>query len=433
MIGAGVAGLAAAQTLSAAGVSVHILEARNRIGGRIDTVVDPASCLPIELGAEFIHGRPKETFEMVRAAGLTLAEVTGEHSLIEDSKLIQRHDLWTRIDQIFARMSDPSLPDQTFSEFLEKTKIDPEAAPWAKSYVEGFNAAHADRISTHALVEEEQASQTMEGDRAFRIREGYQRLVQWLWQEASSRGARLQLGAAVQTLRWQKGRVEVRLRGEIHPSFTAERAIITVPLGVLKATGDVALRFEPELLQIQASLDRLEMGAATRVTLVLDASFRQDHPNLSGFIHSSAPSFPTWWTSLPSSSPVLTGWCGGPKAEKLAGLSEAALAELAVNSLAQIFRVDSKSLARHVKQKYVHNWSADPFALGAYSYARVGGIEARHILATPIVDTLYFAGEATHTEGRSATVDGAIATGRRAARAILGSLRVTPSGDGSSR
>ncbi|MGH9328371.1 MAG: flavin monoamine oxidase family protein [Terriglobia bacterium] len=418
VIGAGVAGLAAAQLLSAARVNVQILEARSRIGGRLYTASDPVLRVPVELGAEFVHGRPQEIFDLAKTAGLSVKQVSGQHATVEKGKRVRHEDLWPQVDEIFARMASPTLPEQTFSEFLEKTRASSEAKALAKNYVEGFNAADAGLISIHALAEEQRASEAIEGDRSFRIREGYSKLAEQLWQKSSSEGACLELESAARVLRWQKGTVEVLLGGL--RSVKANCAVITVPLGVLKASGNTGLRFEPELPQVRAAIDRLEMGAAMRVSLVFDVLFERGHRQLPGFIHSRDADFPTWWTSLPAPARLLTGWCGGPKAEKLVGLSEELLAERAAGSLAQIFGETSECLARRVKRAYVHNWSTDPFSLGAYSYARVGGAEARRILAAPIEDTLYFAGEATHTAGRSATVDGAISTGRRAAQAILG-------------
>ncbi len=428
VIGAGVAGLAAAESLSAAGVKVRILEAKNRIGGRIHTLRDPASTVPVELGAEFIHGKPDEIFAICRAAGLTTPEVSGQHWYMQNSKLAQRNDLFPRIDKIFAQMADPGLPDQTFSEFLERVGGDREAQSWARRYVEGFNAARADRISIRSLVEESQASQAIDGDRSFRIGDGYDRVPHWLWRECLSHSAELHLNTEVTSLRWRRGKVEVTAQSsasESPVSFSADAAIITVPLGVLRAPDDApgAIRFVPELAELRGALDRLEMGQAMRITLTFRAVFWEEQPKFSqaGFIHSDDEWLPTWWTTLLARAPALTGWAGGPKAEKLLGLSEAAVAERAIDSLARILGASRKTVETHLERWYVHDWGNDPLARGAYSYARVGGLEARRRLAAPIENTLYFAGEATNTEGHSATVNGAIATGKRAARDILGS------------
>ena len=214
-------------------------------------------------------------------------------------------------------------------------------------------------------------------------------------------------------------------------SFSADRAIVTVPLGVLKAPEDArgAIRFDPPLTAQREALTHLEMGAAMRVTFLFRPGFVKEQRQLfrPGFIHLKDEGFPTWWTGPsggPDSAPTpaLTAWAGGPKAERLAGLDDEALAEVAVDSLSRLIGASRVSITGQVKHRYVHNWCRDPFARGAYSYAGLGGIEARRVLSAPIEETLYFAGEAVETEGHATTVHGAIASGRRAARQIVGAL-----------
>jgi len=438
IVGAGVAGLAAAHSLCAAGVRVRVLEARHRIGGRLYTVRDPAFPIPVELGAEFIHGRPPEIFEITRAAGLSIAEVIGRHRAVQDGKPSGDGDRFAKVDEIFERMADPALPDQSFAEFLLSTDTDEEAKAAARAYVEGFNAARADRISTRSLAYESQAQEAMDGDRAFRVTEGYDRLALSMWHARASRCATLHLNTIVTGIRWQRGGVDMEAQwaGGDSPgapavlaNFAADRAVITVPLGVLAAPEGTAgaIRFVPEVRELKDTLARLEMGQAVRVTMKFDAETGRRYPILAepGFIHSGDEGFPTWWTSLPAPAAreapplVLTAWAGGSKAERLSTRSDADLAERATQSLARILGVERSAVARHVGVWRLHNWCHDPFARGAYTYARVGGLEARRALAFPVEDTLYFAGEATDTEGHAATVHGALASGRRAARQIL--------------
>src|SRR5487761_40431 len=426
VIGAGVAGLAAAQSLSAAGMKVCILEARDRIGGRIHTLRDAVLDAPVELGAEFIHGRPEEIFTIVHAADLTATEVSARHSYLRDGKLSQQANIFRQIDELFACMADPNLPDQTFSEFLSGMHGDDEVKSLATGYVEGFNAAWAGRISTRSLVYERQASEAIHGDRSFRLRDGYERVPQWLWEQCSSHPTTLHLKTVVTDLRWRRGWVEVAARssGSV-VSFAAERAILTVPLGVLKAPvgSPGAIRYEPELAGLREALDRLEMGHAIRITVHFRPSFWEKQRTLSetSFIFSNDLWFPTWWTMLPARTPVVTGWSGGPKAERLVRLSDASVAETAFTSLARIVGVNPETVAEEVERWVLHNWSNDPYAGGAYSYACVGGLAARRVLAAPIKNTLYLAGEAAEADGHSATVHGAIATGKRAAADLLGS------------
>jgi len=430
-IGAGVAGLAAARSLCAAGIKVCLLEARDRVGGRIHTIHGPSLPVPIELGAEFIHGRPPTIIAIAEKGGLKIQKMPGRHEYWQEGKRVRQDDVFGKIDEIFERMSDPGLPDQTFSAFLGQINPNQEARQWATDYVEGFNAARADRISTRSLAYESRAQQTIGGDRAFRFSQGYHCLVDWLWQECASCGVILHLDTVASTVDWRRGHVEVTARVSTNHStqhiFSAERAIITVPLGVLKAPEESpgAICFRPQPPSLYAALDQLEMGYATRVTLRFRPGFRELHPALveSGFIYSSEDAFPTWW-SLPERpgtriTPGVTGWAGGSKAERLTGLSDAQLARRAMKSLAEIVGARFDAMRKDVEAWYVHNWNADPFARGAYSFARVRGLEARRILSEPVENTLFFAGEAADTEGHAATVHGAIASGQRAAQQIL--------------
>ena len=112
-------------------------------------------------------------------------------------------------------------------------------------------------------------------------------------------------------------------------------------------------------------------------------------------------------------APLLTAWAGGPKAARLTGSSEEKLSKRALESV--------RSVLGNIEEPrafLIHDWQADPYARGGYSYVKVGGTGAREELAAPLEETLYFAGEATDME-QSGTVGGALASGLRAAREIL--------------
>jgi monoamine oxidase len=116
---------------------------------------------------------------------------------------------------------------------------------------------------------------------------------------------------------------------------------------------------------------------------------------------------------------VITGWTGGPRARALAGRSHVALLEDALRALGAVFGRDAAELHRRLRAAHVHDWSADPFTLGAYSYGGVGAIEARATLSAPVEGTLFLAGEAVAQHGRNGTVHGALGSGTHAAEAIL--------------
>jgi monoamine oxidase len=131
--------------------------------------------------------------------------------------------------------------------------------------------------------------------------------------------------------------------------------------------------------------------------------------------------FPTWWTQQPLQESVLTGWAGGPHAEVLQGCTRETILEKAIESLSQTFHLTENELRAQFLDWNLHDWNADVFARGAYSYPRLGGIDAARCLAEPVDSTLFFAGEATDWRGYSGTVHGALESGVRACREILGS------------
>jgi monoamine oxidase len=165
------------------------------------------------------------------------------------------------------------------------------------------------------------------------------------------------------------------------------------------------------------------MGDAERVSLCLasDTWLAHDRFSPDGFLFTGEPPLPAWWVSRPPPLPVVTGWAGGRNARALGQLGGAARVDAAVTALAAAFGVDASRLHQDLRGGFSHDWLADPFARGAYSYAGVGGSEAGGQLAVPIEGTLFFAGEATESDGQNGTVHGAIASGRRAAKQALAS------------
>ena len=199
--------------------------------------------------------------------------------------------------------------------------------------------------------------------------------------------------------------------------------IITVPLGVLQARPDSpgSIRFEPEPSEVLSAARALRFGHVIRLVLRFREAFWENNREIlgSGFLFSDERLFPTWWTSLPVHAPVLTGWSAGPHADELLGKPLTSIVSEAIATLARITGCSRERLTGLLEAAYSHDWHGDPFACGAYSYVPAGALAARKILAEPVADTLYFAGEATNLNGHSATVHGAIASGKRAARQCI--------------
>jgi monoamine oxidase len=414
VVGAGAAGLAAARLLSAAGVNVLLLEARDRIGGRIASIRDPALPVAVELGAEFVHGKPPEIWDILRAAPIAACDMAGEHVLAENGRLQKQDEGFDEMDRVFAGMKDA--PEQSFASYLASCDCPGDALRWATGYVEGFNAAYADRISLRSLVMQEEAEDAIGGDRIFRIFSGYSAVADWLRAGIDPRHAELRFGCVVREVRWQRGRVEL----DAGERIAAARAIVTAPLGVLQS-GAITIRPEPP--RFREALDGMEMGNVYRITLRFREAVWRMNPELErmSFLFSEDERMPTFWTAYPMQAPLITGWAAGPRAEQYFGRGGEYVRNQALDTLSWLLKIDRALLAGKLDAWYLHDWHADPFAGGAYSYIKVGGMEAPRILAEPVEDTLYFAGEATDFAGHGGTVHAAIASGLRAAQAILDS------------
>ena len=189
ILGGGAAGLAAAHELHGSGLHALVLEARDRLGGRIYTL-HPKVSPPVELGAEFVHGRPPEILSLARQAAVSLDEVPA----VGGGPL-------HAADRLFEKMRRHRGPDLSFSEFLAQAGASPADAAWAKSYVEGFNAADSDLVSVEWLNAMERYAAGIDGDRIYRPHGGYDALVYAL------RPASVRLNWAVQAVRWQRGKV----------------------------------------------------------------------------------------------------------------------------------------------------------------------------------------------------------------------------------
>jgi monoamine oxidase len=425
VLGAGVAGLAAARALSRRGHRVIVIEARPRLGGRILTVHDRAWPMPIELGAEFLHGEAPAARRAAEAAGARIVELPDVHAWAARGRLRPTDDTWEGVARLLAA-AGRLRRDVPFSAFLARRRARRDVRDMARLFVQGYSAAHIERVSTRWVG---QGADEMDELRQYRLEGGYDRIVEWLRSGLDRGHTEVRLSTVATAVAWSRGTVRVSLRsatGLPLPDVAARAAVVTLPVGVLKAAppAEGAVEFRPAVPGLAASLARLEMGGVRKVVLRFRAAFWEEAGFLEARLPRSAPqlarrlaflydrhgAFPTWWTAAPRRVPVLTAWAGGPAAEALSGPDEPAIVGRALDGLAAALGVGRRRLDEALEGWATHDWQADPFSRGAYSYVRAGGLEAPRRLARPVLGTLFFCGEATSPD-ESGTVSGAIASG----------------------
>jgi monoamine oxidase len=416
VIGAGLAGLAAASRLAAAGIAVTLLEARDRLGGRVWTESGPEGRV-IDLAAEWI-GSAGEIHRLLRAAGVPLVHAEG--------RMVRRVDgRWKDLEisavrPMIQRAASLAGRDRSLIEALDECCGEADALESRAHllrYVRGFHAADPSKVSVRWLTQVEINQPADASD--IRAPGGAGQAVERL---AGSLGGRwdLRLGTVVRAVHWRPGRVEVVTSDG--RSFTAASAVITVPLPLLDPPSDepAAVRIVPRLDAKLAAARLLEMGPVVKLGLGFRTAFWRDIEALRDvlFIHAYEQPIPTWWMAADPSTPLLTGWAGGPDAARLGAADQQALVDLAITSLTDALGMSGRDIATQLESRHFHDWSADPFSRGAYSYVGVGGTEAHRTLAEPVERTLFFAGEATCGDGFNATMEGAVRSGHRAAEEL---------------
>ncbi len=429
ILGAGVAGLAAGRILAEGGRHVAVVEARDRIGGRIATehvaIEGASSSVPVELGAEFIHGLPRVSWKLIDEAGLATYELAGDHLCYEGGLLQACPESDSNPAGVLEEMvgwlaAQPAGSDATFANYLRIAGIERRRGERAAAFVEGFNAADADLIGVAALAQQQRAENAIEADRLFYIRAGYDALPNFLRERFERAGGSILAGRRVTRVRSLRGGVDLFGTDRHGAAFEirAKQAVVTLPLGVLQSG---SVEFEPPPGDILLQAGRMAMGAVLRVSLLFDSKFWKDDFS---FLFAREEIFPTWWTSMPDPAPRITAWIGGRRAleRQRAMRSPAgpfALRDECLSELAKIFELSPQALENRLISWYAHDWQSDEYARGAYSYAPAGARDASQRMTAPVDGRLFFAGEHTDVEGHWGTVHGALASGERAALQLM--------------
>jgi monoamine oxidase len=352
----------------------------------------------------------------------------GESWTCEDGALVCDDDEFLSATELFAGVFDLER-DESVDAFLRRFGDDEDArarARNARAFVEGFEAADPALASALSIANELRSGVDSLSARPIG---GYGELLERICVDCDSAGVEMRLRTKVTRVAWQRGDVGVDTIDTVGTQHTlrARVAIVTLPVGVLRhpaVENDVT--FEPQLpSSTRAAIGRIEMGDVVKVCLSFKTPFweRIDGARYrdAGFFFVENEPIPTYWTQLPVRSELIVAWAGGPRATALRACNESERIELALRGLSEIFG-DAEMVRREFDTALTHDWIGDPYSRGAYSYVVVGGFDAREALAQPIDTALFFAGEATAAAGEGGTVNGAMASGERAAERALAAL-----------
>jgi monoamine oxidase len=401
VFGAGAAGVAAARRLAAAKLSVSVLEARRRLGGRAWT--QEIGGYPLDLGCGWLHSADENEWATVAAdLGFAIDQTPPPWARRTDAigfPAAHQREFRTVLEQFYARLAEVGEiePDRPAAALLEP---DGRWNPLLNALSTYINGAELDRVSARDFARYHDTGVN------WRIVQGYGALI-----AAYGAGLDVKLDCPATLVDHAGARVRVETpRGAI----TARAAIVTVPTGII-ASG--ALSFRPALPDKAAAAAALPLGLANKLFLRVEAA--HDLPPERRVYGATDRAATGSYHLRPFGRPVIEGYFGGEFARELEAQGEAAAAAFAVDQLAAALGSDVR---KRLSLIAVSAWSRDPFAGGSYSYARPGDADARAALAAPVDGRLFFAGEAASARDFS-TAHGAFRTGVAAADAAIRALK----------
>jgi monoamine oxidase len=411
VIGAGASGMYAAYLLNNYGIDVSVLEAASVYGGRIRPL-QGFSDFTIELGAEEIHGENSTWHDIVTSLNKEFVNaddesfyfvdslLKSETQLANDNDINALYELTDNIENYFGA-------DKTMTQYLADNNIAQRVSHIGNALLGNEFGTSNDRLGATGVASSSRKWNA--GNQNFMLKNAH--YLQVLEEKFASILPKIQLNTQVKTINYSGS--QILLTDQNGNSYEADKIIITVPLSILQSND---ITFAPALsTSKQTAINSIGMGAGMKIVLKFSTTFWAT--NL-GSVYGSGyvPEF--WATGLGRSADnnTLTAFVMGEKAEYLSSLDAGAI-DIVVAELDQMYGagVASGSLI----ESHIMDWSQEPFIKGAYSYPKVGTGNSRETLAQSIDDKLFFAGEATHTEGHEGTVHGAIETAQTAVEELV--------------
>ena len=276
-----------------------------------------------------------------------------------------------------------------------------------KNWIEAYHALDISKASLKFILAEDNEFTTI------KLKAPYSSIVKNLEKEIYNFNADIKLNHIVSQIDWTDSTIKVV---DDKTSFFAKKVLLTVPISILK---NKSIEFNPPLPKEKA-LSYFEMGIAERVNIILKKNpFDREFT----FLYSHDTLFNYWLhTTVNLEYFLLTAWVGGTRANQIQNFNEQKVKETAIDCLSQICPYSQKELKKNLYQIFYHSWNQDPFSQGAYSYITPGGIKGPELLAEPVGQKLYFAGEATAQNYQTSTVHSGFESGKRVAKEILSSL-----------
>jgi monoamine oxidase len=420
VIGGGAAGLMTAYELSKHKIQVTVLEAKNRLGGRIHTLSDNLFSQPIETGAEFIHGDLPITLGLLKEAGIKYHVINDKMFRLEKGKLKKQQGFtndWNVLMKQMASMKEDISLGDFLKQYFNETKY-AELRESVRGFAGGFDLADIDTASTKTLFRE--WSDDMGNQ--YRIDGGYKKLVDYLEAQCKNNGCNFITACCAKKISWQKNKVNILTM--CSRIYKGDKVILTVPVSVLQADAhsEDYIEFEPVIPQhINAAKD-IGFGSVIKIILEFSEPFWKEKKSNAGFIFTNEQ-VPTWWTQLPIDNSILTGWLGGEKANSLKDNTGEEILQIALQSLSNAFDIPIEDLKMQLKASKIANWNKEADINGGYSFNTMRSVEAKRILHQPVNDTIFFAGEASFEGIPGGTVEAALSSAKGTAQQVLKTLK----------